>query len=819
MEHLNDLDTTNSKNSSELDSQMQQQLEQMQRRRSASGPASSNMPIQCLDHPNNKVSALCEQCNTLVCHECSMSGGAHRSHRTCSPSEALAAVNDTYDRTVADLDVKIPEVTAKVQELDEIVEALGERRQDMDELITSEFNTLIDSLRERMQQIEARRDTLLSQVHTALEGDMRAMQQQREALAVAADLLSVARASIGPTRLDRDADDAARLWQSRSAMVTRLQSLIQLTDVDADVDALSTTSATTKNIAMTTTTDLVFVRPTPAALLTMDVNLLGVLRMVRLDGSVPDGSPAADALRLAIVAASGGGVVAATDSNPSNTASAENLVASASNKRTTKRFHSSSGPFPASSLTSPGTMRPSPLASSSSPSISPTDEADSQASSAASTAYSTPRTSGSGATLSKRMSRASDNGMTIDIPQNRPSRVNSVGGNSQHDPFYSSRSSDEQQQQHALHQRKRSGNNAGVGAGSASPGAYLAATSAPSPLTIAMHGRPGSGGSSSSVAAAAPAALNTNLEQFVPTSPIRSARGGGSNAETPRDSDGPINGVVLGRLASTPSSTARDHRLITRPARLVGIKGSENGQFKYPVGVAVDAAGLRLVVGEYTNKRLQILRVNGDHIRTINVGQNVYAVTITPTGDVWAALHSANCVRQYNGVTGALMQSVSCFTPWGLDVLADGSLAVGCGFAKKVEMYDASGQKRWTSTGNGFNLAGGVLAIENELYVCDYGNNRVQVLSIRSGRYLRSIGQGGLMNGPLSIALDPAAQLLVVGENDKISVWSIDGNERICGWGTQGSQPGEFSTVEGVAVGPDGAIYAADHGNSRIQVF
>jgi DNA-binding beta-propeller fold protein YncE len=38
-------------------------------------------------------------------------------------------------------------------------------------------------------------------------------------------------------------------------------------------------------------------------------------------------------------------------------------------------------------------------------------------------------------------------------------------------------------------------------------------------------------------------------------------------------------------------------------------------------------------------------------------------------------------------------------------------------------------------------------------------------------------------------------------------------------WGTAGTGPGQFSTPIGVAVGPDGSVYIADRGNSRVQKF
>lgn len=43
--------------------------------------------------------------------------------------------------------------------------------------------------------------------------------------------------------------------------------------------------------------------------------------------------------------------------------------------------------------------------------------------------------------------------------------------------------------------------------------------------------------------------------------------------------------------------------------------------------------------------------------------------------------------------------------------------------------------------------------------------------------------------------------------------------EFLLAWGSSGSAPGQFYGVLGVAVAPNGNVYATDAGNNRIQVF
>ena len=38
-------------------------------------------------------------------------------------------------------------------------------------------------------------------------------------------------------------------------------------------------------------------------------------------------------------------------------------------------------------------------------------------------------------------------------------------------------------------------------------------------------------------------------------------------------------------------------------------------------------------------------------------------------------------------------------------------------------------------------------------------------------------------------------------------------------WGTPGKDPGQFDTVQGLAVDSEGAVYVADAGNCRVPAF
>jgi WD40 repeat protein len=180
----------------------------------------------------------------------------------------------------------------------------------------------------------------------------------------------------------------------------------------------------------------------------------------------------------------------------------------------------------------------------------------------------------------------------------------------------------------------------------------------------------------------------------------------------------------------------------------------------------------------------------------------VSGLAITSSGDVWVALLYSNRIQLRDGTSGALIRSIECSTPWGLlHLLRGGSLAVGCYSNHTVVLFDANGTQRWSSRGNGFNYVLGAAGVDNELFVCDYRNNRIQVLSITDGRFVRQFGGTGQMYYPSGIAYDANARVLLVLEKEKLSVWSLNGRcLHKCGEHEHYNNPS-------ITLSPDGTIY------------
>jgi DNA-binding beta-propeller fold protein YncE len=237
------------------------------------------------------------------------------------------------------------------------------------------------------------------------------------------------------------------------------------------------------------------------------------------------------------------------------------------------------------------------------------------------------------------------------------------------------------------------------------------------------------------------------------------------------------------------------HRIVTMsPTGQVlgtcGRRGSAQGQFNWPRGIAVDPVTGQLWVADTKANRIQILNPNCTFVQSfgsLGTGPAQFnwpsAIAIRNDGIAFIADTQNNRVKAYNVATRALIGT-------------------------------------FLTVGAGQNQAKGPLGIaidptNNHVYVGDTQNNRLIELQTANGvswsvvRYI-----SGYLSGPENMAVDSAGRLFATDSNNNRIALIAQGG----GLDHFIDSPPLYHPAS-VTIGPDGKIYVTDTQNDRILVY
>ncbi|WP_230742932.1 OmpL47-type beta-barrel domain-containing protein [Methanooceanicella nereidis] len=220
--------------------------------------------------------------------------------------------------------------------------------------------------------------------------------------------------------------------------------------------------------------------------------------------------------------------------------------------------------------------------------------------------------------------------------------------------------------------------------------------------------------------------------------------------------------------------------------------GSNNGQFMYPLGIAINASGFVYVV-DSKNYRVQVFDSNGNFITN------------------WGSRGSGD--GQFE-------------SPYGIAINSSGFVFVTDIFYNRVQVFDSNGNfvTKWGSFGitDGKFQAPCDIAINNSDYVSVIDSlNRVQVFD-SNGIFMKKWGTTGSGDGQLQnmycIEIDENDSNFITDSLNRVQIFDCNGNF-ITKFGLPGNGNGQLDVPYNIVLNSINNVYVADTFNSRIQAF
>ena len=273
-----------------------------------------------------------------------------------------------------------------------------------------------------------------------------------------------------------------------------------------------------------------------------------------------------------------------------------------------------------------------------------------------------------------------------------------------------------------------------------------------------------------------------------------------------------------------------------KPVLSFGEKGSGDGMFQHPLGVAVTDKD-EIVVADCGNHRVQVFDSNGTFLRSFghkggNAGEfnRPFAIATDKDRNIFVADRFNNRVQIFSregrhlgsfGGKGSLDSQL--YDPWGLSLDSTGNVIVADTDNQLIKIFTPDGRFVKKIGGQG-SFSNPVHCVQCGEYfiVSDRGEHCIKVLN-REGHFQYKLGKQGKGDGefnkPDYLLVNESQHLFVCDRtNHRVQVFELNG-KFIGKFGTEGSKLGEFNSPLSVALLSNGKFVVSDQVNHRIQIF
>ena len=297
-----------------------------------------------------------------------------------------------------------------------------------------------------------------------------------------------------------------------------------------------------------------------------------------------------------------------------------------------------------------------------------------------------------------------------------------------------------------------------------------------------------------------------------------------------------------------------------------GRKGTKNGEFDFPIGIAINRAD-EVFVTDFYNSRVQKFSSGGKFLFAFEVSPFPGGIALDHEGNLYLS-HAGIPPSRYEkprqrdkiavySPKGKLLREWGKFgtgagefdMPGGIAISKDGRVYVADQCNRRIQVFDTQGKfltqwgrkgfKEGEFGGNphpkaffagptflALDKAGNLFTTESTLgrvqkftpegkFLMAWGDN--EVAAGKFGGYFTAFGQRN-MQGPTGVAFDADGKLWANAIGGKIQHFSDKGMYRT-GFGEEGTKPGQFYAPHGIAIDSLGCLYLVDAFNHRIQKF
>lgn len=265
-----------------------------------------------------------------------------------------------------------------------------------------------------------------------------------------------------------------------------------------------------------------------------------------------------------------------------------------------------------------------------------------------------------------------------------------------------------------------------------------------------------------------------------------------------------------------------------------GKKGSGNGEFNEPCGIAVDNKG-QVYIADSGNNRIQKMSSDGKLLEILKTANSPRAIAVDASGNIYTAetgrktgliekfAPGGKLIREWK-YAGTKTGKDSYFMPGGIAVSGK-YVYLGNNSAGSVQKFTIDGDivKSWGNLKRCCNFLDVAVDNEENVYVAELGAHRVAKFD-QNGNLLKTWGKSGKGEGefcgccnPAHIAVGIRGTILTSEKSTpRIQEFTNDG-KFIYSFGT-GNFSGSCGYMD-IAVSPDGKIFVVDDSACCVRVF